>query len=218
MTWIFRKGIRSMTRCFHSLAVAALVVFVGCNQSNDQSQQAARDQDSRKQETQQPAETGPVIHDETPSAAVTQFFTALQQGDQQVIDALLTTQARAAIEANPEYGVQSVPNPDAKFEVGTVTVIDDPPGAHVQGIWSEPQPTGPPEGMEVAWILRNEPIGWRVMGLAVKTDAEPLVINFEDPADAHRKKQEALREAASGFDSVAPAYHAEAPGDGRLQR
>jgi len=209
-----------MTRCFHALAVVALVVFVGCNQSSDQTQQTADNGDSQQATNQQAVDAGTVIHDETPAAAVTQFFTALQQGDQDVIDALLTTQARAAIEANPEYGVQSVPNPNAKFEVGNVTVIDDPPGAHVQGIWTEPQPTGPPEGMEVAWILRNEPVGWRVMGLAVKPDNQPLVTNFEDPAAAHPKKEEALREAAAvnGLDSVTPAYHAEAPGNGEFQR
>jgi hypothetical protein len=79
----------------------------------------------------------------------------------------------------------------AKFTVGKVEFVGED-GARVASVWSDLDEEGKFGSKEVVWVLRKEPEGWRVVGLAamVFQGQDPLVFNFEDPEDIKRKQEE----------------------------
>ncbi len=157
---------------------ALLAAAVGCGQSSsgpDASGQAA----------------GP-----GPEKVTAQFMEALRTGNRDVASGLLTPLARQKTEeAKLEVGLPA--SPSASFQVSEVeTVAED--AAHVASTWSDIQEDGQKSNDKIVWILRREPEGWRIAGMATKVfdDALPLILNFEDPADMVRKQQLAEEEMA----------------------
>jgi hypothetical protein len=51
---------------------------------------------------------------------------------------------------------------------------------------------------EIVWLLRKETAGWAIAGMAttVFEDQPPLILNFEDPLEAQRKRTEVDAEIA----------------------
>jgi hypothetical protein len=64
-------------------------------------------------------------------------------------------------------------------------------GAHVLSRWTNTDEEGKTRTDDIYWVLRKEPEGWRIVGSVMKVYAnqEPLVLNYEDPADMQRKLQ-----------------------------
>jgi len=64
-------------------------------------------------------------------------------------------------------------------------------GAHVATDWTDLDTDGRAHTDRIVWILRKEPVGWRIAGMATQVfaDREPIVLNFEDPEDMIRQQQ-----------------------------
>jgi len=175
-------GIRknSLQRIFQASALACLVLWslAGCNRSTPEIDPAAG--------------SSQIL--ESPAQVVARFMEALKSGDTATASDLLTPTARQKTEeAKLEVGLPA--SKTAVCEVGEFEIIDEE-GAHVASTWTDAHEDGEQRTDKIVWILRKESIGWRVAGMAMKIfdDAQPLILNFEDPADMMRKQQLAEEE------------------------
>lgn len=126
----------------------------------------------------------------TPKETVSEFLSALQSGDKETTEALLTTKARQETEA---HGLVVGPPgaPGATYSIGQVEPIEgDKSSAYVSCVWSEKENDAE---FEVVWILRQEQAGWRVAGMATRLgdSNEPVVLNFEDLSELERQMRQA---------------------------
>jgi hypothetical protein len=82
----------------------------------------------------------------------------------------------------------------AKFEVGKAKYLD-PDGARVPCKWTDIDKEGNSRTDEITWMLRKEPEGWRVAGMAavIFEGEDPLLLDFENPKET-LQKLERLRE------------------------
>jgi hypothetical protein len=121
-----------------------------------------------------------------PDKAVSAFLSAICSQNENQMFALLTEDARTGLKAKgispqlPSSGTTS-------FEVGEMEQVEG--GAHVASKWIEQANDGSRQVTEVLWMLRQEPAGWRVAGMAMKVfdDLPAVILNFEDPDDMIRK-------------------------------
>ncbi len=139
---------------------------------------------------------------EGPAAAVHEFLEAVRAGDDDKVVRMLTTTAR---EKSAEMNlVTAFPASDtAEFTVGQVQYLAAD-GARVACTWSDLDENSRRKNDEVLWILRREPSGWRIAGMAMTVfeGEPPLLLNFEDPEEVLRKRrlvrEEAIRRARQG--------------------
>ncbi len=128
----------------------------------------------------------------SPDQVVTVFLNALRAGDSSTTESLLTSLARQELAKHSlSVDVQSAPN--ATYQVTTAEMLPDQSGAHVRSIWTERFSDGD-ETYEIVWALRRQAEGWRLAGMAMELlPGQPMqFLNFEDPADMLRKKEEAI--------------------------
>jgi hypothetical protein len=128
----------------------------------------------------------------TPDQVVSVFLNALRSGDSPTTESLLTSVARQELAKHSlSVDVQSAPN--ATYQVHPAEVLPDGNGAHVKSVWTEKFADGD-ETYEIIWGLRRQPEGWRVAGMLMQLvpGQEMQVLNFEDPGDMLRKKEEAI--------------------------
>ncbi len=123
------------------------------------------------------------------SAAVNEFLDAVRVGNDTKAAAMLTPLAR---KKTAEHGMMvSPPGSDtARFELGEVEMLAEG-GARVASLWTDLDSTGKPHTDRMVWMVRKEPEGWRVAGVAavVFEGEAPLLLNFEDPEEMARKQQ-----------------------------
>lgn len=124
-----------------------------------------------------------------PAAAVAEFLEAVRTGNDEKATKMLSTVARqktAALNRN----VTPPASDTARFSVGKVSYVGEN-GARVKCTWTDFDPDGHPKTDDAVWVLRREPQGWRVAGVAalVFPDQPPVVLNFEDPEDMLRQQQ-----------------------------
>jgi hypothetical protein len=134
----------------------------------------------------------------TPDAAVKEFLGAVKAGDSKRATELLTPLTRQKT-AEMNLNVTPDPSQTASFAVGQVEyVTDTKDGAHVASQWTDKDEEGNSYSRDYLWILRKETEGWRIAGMAARVfpDAEPLILNFEDPEDMVRKQQLLAEEIA----------------------
>jgi hypothetical protein len=128
----------------------------------------------------------------TPDQVVTAFLNALRSGDSPTTESLLTATARQELAKHSlSVDVQSAPN--ATYQVRPAEILADQSGAHVKSVWTEKFDDGN-ETYEIVWALRRQQDGWRLAGMALQLiPGQPMqYLNFEDPADMLRKKEEAI--------------------------
>jgi hypothetical protein len=128
----------------------------------------------------------------TPDQVVTVFLNALRTGDSPTTESLLTGKARQELAKHSlSVDVQSAPN--ATYQVHQAEILPDPTGAHVRSVWTEKFDDGN-ETYEIVWALRHQPEGWRLAGMAMELlPGQPMqFLNFEDPQDMLKKKDEAI--------------------------
>jgi hypothetical protein len=102
----------------------------------------------------------------------------------------------------------------ARFVLGEVQMPNDQI-ARVACRWIEmDMETGKSSAQDATYLLRNEPDGWRVAGVAriVFPNEPPLLLNYEDPEDMLRQV-ELLRDeiARRGQSPQSPASTARSP-------
>lgn len=137
-----------------------------------------------------------------PAQAVYEFLEAVRKGDDVRAEQMLTSLARK--KTREMNMVVAPPGSDtASFEVGKLTMLDDT-RAEVLCKWTDREPDGTVRTDEIIWLVRKEPEGWRVAGMAAKVfpDQPPYPLNFEDPEDMLRQQEKikaelARREAAN---------------------
>jgi hypothetical protein len=129
----------------------------------------------------------------SPDQVLTVFLNALRSGDSPTTESLLTTKAREELAKHAlSVDVQSAPN--STYSVRPAEgVAGDPNGAHVSSVWTEKFDDGE-ETYEIVWALRRQNEGWRIAGMAMQLlpGQDMQFLNFEDPADMLKKKDEAL--------------------------
>lgn len=171
------------------LAAAAALAAPGCAAAADQS-----------------AKLGPA------KATVVAFLDAIKRGDDAAARGLLTGVARAKTQ---ELGISVAPpvQDSATFEVRECQLVGDAEDlAHVATLWTDVDSDGFKSSENVIWVVRLDPEGWRVVGMAmvVFDDLPPLLLNFEDPEDMLRKQQLVAQE----LDKRAKQAAAAAPAQG----
>jgi len=162
-----------------------LLVPIGCGgpTSNQTGPKAAGDSRDTNPSTETAKLTGP-------AATVHAFLEGARRGDDRAVAAMLTGTARTKM---AEYKLPVAPpaNDTAQFELGEVQM---PNGqiARVACRWIEKDPeTGQSQSQDATYLLRNEPEGWRIAGVArmVFPNEPPLLLNYEDPEDMVRQVQ-----------------------------
>jgi len=164
-------------------------------------------------------ESGGVVLDEKnegPDAAVHRFLTAVRAGDDAKASAMLTPVAR---EKTIEHEMVVAPpgSDTATFKVGEVEMIGDE-GAHVASFWTDLDENGAPHTDTIIWMVRKEPQGWRIAGMATRVfeDQPAVIMNFEEPEDMFAKQreieEEMSRRASRGASALAQSPEEEEEG------
>lgn len=122
--------------------------------------------------------------------AVVTFLEAIKRGDDAGARKMLTTTARAKTE---ELGISVAPpvNDTATYAVRECEAVGDSGDlVHVATTWTDVDQDGFQSTENVIWVVRLDPEGWRVVGMAMRVfeDLPPLLLNFEDPEDMLAKQ------------------------------
>lgn len=130
---------------------------------------------------------------DTPTDAIQTFLEAIRTGDDKAADLMLTEVARVKTK-EADLHVAPPGSKTAKFAVGRHNINGKE--AHVESTWTDMDEEGKPQTDEIVWILRKEPEGWRISGMATELfpGEEPLVLNFENPDEMMKKQQQAEQE------------------------
>lgn len=148
-----------------------------------------------------------ITEESTPDIVVSGFLEALRSGDKESTAALLTNKAREETTKN-NISVDPTSSPDSMYEVAEPKYLaDNPKGAHVDSIWHEKLEDGSDASYTITWVLRKESNGWRVAGMALEIipGEEPRFLNFEDPVDMLKKRDEAMAAAQQAMAETANA-------------
>jgi len=133
---------------------------------------------------------------ESAKATVVEFLEAIKRGDDSAASSMLTTVARTKTE---ELGLTVAPpvNPSARYQVKECELIGDAGDlVHVGTTWTDVDGEGFKTTENVVWVVRLDPEGWRVVGMAMRVfeDMAPLLLNFEDPEDMLAKQEMVAKE------------------------
>ena len=128
---------------------------------------------------------------EPAKTAVVAFLDAIKRGDDAAASGMLTKVARAKTQ---ELGLSVAPpvNPTATYSIRECeTVGESGDLVHVGTTWTDTDPDGFTSTDNVVWVVRLDPEGWRVVGMAMRIfdDLPPLLLNFEDPEDMLAKQE-----------------------------
>jgi len=128
---------------------------------------------------------------EPAKAAVVTFLEAIKRGDDAAACGMLTKVARVKTQ---ELGLSVAPpvNPTAVYAIRECEVVGDGGDlVHVGTTWTDTDPDGFTSTDNVVWVVRLDPEGWRVVGMAMRIfdDLPPLLLNFEDPEDMIAKQE-----------------------------
>lgn len=128
---------------------------------------------------------------EPAKASVVAFLDAIKRGDDSTASSMLTKVARAKTE---ELGLSVAPpvNPTATYAIRDCELVgEDGDLVHVGTTWTDTDADGFTSTDNVVWVVRLDPEGWRVVGMAMRIfdDLPPLLLNFEDPEDMLAKQE-----------------------------
>jgi hypothetical protein len=129
-----------------------------------------------------------------PDAAVFQFLEAVRVGNDTKASEMLTKVARQKT-SEAQLVVAPPGSQTASFEVGEVE-LDGESKAQVASKWTDIGDDGKPNTDVIVWLLRQDPEGWRIAGMATKLfdNQPPLILNFEDPEEMVQKQRQAEEE------------------------
>lgn len=180
-------------QCKHWMLVLAVVAvgFVGCSGSSgpggDLASGSAETQPAGVQNAQtagQPLADGAVqtSPEDTsqPAGAVFAFLDALRRGDDEKILAMYTVRAREEV-ARLDQQFAPRGSDTARFQVGKVEYLNEA-GARVACTWTDLDQDGQPHTLDFLWMVRREPQGWRVAGMAATPfpGEPPVLLDFEN--------------------------------------
>lgn len=133
---------------------------------------------------------------EPAKATVVAFLEAIKRGDDGAARGLLTKVARLKTE---ELGISVAPPvaDTATYSVREAEVVGESDDlVHVGTTWTDVDGEGFKTAENVVWVVRLDPEGWRVVGMAMRVfeDMAPLLLNFEDPEDMLAKQEMVAKE------------------------
>jgi hypothetical protein len=133
---------------------------------------------------------------EPAKATVVAFLEAIKRGDDGAARGLLTKVARLKTE---ELGISVAPPvaDTATYSVREAEVVGESDDlVHVGTTWTDVDGDGFQTTENVVWVVRLDPEGWRVVGMAMRVfeDMAPLLLNFEDPEDMLSKQEMVAQE------------------------
>ena len=139
---------------------------------------------------------GSTVNAEPAKATVVAFLEAIKRGDDGVARGLLTKVARLKTE---ELGISVAPPvaDTATYSVREAEVVGESDDlVHVGTAWTDVDADGFKTTENVVWVVRLDPEGWRVVGMAMRVfeDMAPLLLNFEDPEDMLAKQEMVAKE------------------------
>lgn len=148
---------------------------------------------------------------EPAKAAVITFLDAVKRGDDAAASGMLTKVARVKTQ---ELGLSVAPpvNPTATYAVRDCEVVGEGGDlVHVGTTWTDTDADGFTSTDNVVWVVRLDPEGWRVVGMAMKIfeDLPPLLLNFEDPEDMLAKQEQVAAELQKRSQQAAAKAQAE---------
>jgi hypothetical protein len=122
---------------------------------------------------------------------VVSFLDAIRRGDDKGARGLLSTVARTKTD---ELGLSVAPPVEdtATYAVAESEVVSEEGDVvHVATTWTDTDAEGFKTSENVVWVVRLDPEGWRVVGMAMRIfdDLPPLLLNFEDPEDMLAKQE-----------------------------
>lgn len=128
---------------------------------------------------------------EPAKAAVATFLDAVKRGDDAAARGMLTKVAAAKTQ---EMGISVAPPvpATATYSIRECEIVADSEDLmHVATTWTDTDSDGFTTTDNVVWVVRLDPEGWRVVGMAMRVfdDMPPLLLNFEDPADMVAKQE-----------------------------
>jgi hypothetical protein len=137
----------------------------------------------------------PLAQTNTPEKAVAVFLEAVRKGDDERAAGMFTPLAR---EKAAGMGIQVAPkgSDTASFQVGPKVEYLAEDGARVQSKWTDLDKDNKKRTDEITWMVRKEPEGWRVAGMAtpVFEGEPPLLLDFENPQETMQKLELLRRE------------------------
>ena len=179
------------------IAVASGFGLIGCSgKSSLDSSSASPAQPATSAIATPAAQPIAVPANASPDYVVTIFLNALRGGDKATTASLLTAKAREET-AKRNLDVDPQAAPDARYVVRPAE-MKNATGAHVLSVWTERYQNERGETVEanyeIVWVLRREKEGWRLAGMATELapGQDPQFLNFEDPEDMIRKRDEAI--------------------------
>ena len=133
---------------------------------------------------------------EPAKATVVAFLEAIKRGDDGAARGLLTKVARLKTE---ELGISVAPPvaDTATYSVREAEIVGESDDlVHVGTTWTDVDGDGFKTTENVVWVVRLDPEGWRVVGMAMRVfeDMAPLLLNFEDPEDMLAKQEMVAKE------------------------
>jgi len=134
--------------------------------------------------------SGATAKTEPAKATVVTFLEAIKRGDDDAARGMLTKVARMKTE---EMGISVTPPvaDTATYSVRECEMVGDAGDlVHVGTSWQDVDADGFKTEENVVWVVRLDPEGWRVVGMAMRVfdDMPPLLLNFEDPEDMLAKQ------------------------------
>lgn len=122
---------------------------------------------------------------------VVTFLEAIRRGDDATARGLLSTVASKKTE---ELGLSVAPPVEdtATYAIAESEVVSEEGDiVHVATTWTDTDADGFKTSENVVWVVRLDPEGWRVVGMAMRVfdDLPPLLLNFEDPEDMLAKQE-----------------------------
>jgi hypothetical protein len=130
-----------------------------------------------------------------PDAVIADFLEAVRAGDDKKSSELLTETARTRA-AEKEMVVAPPGSDTASFKVLEMEIEGNE--AQVGTDWTDLDADGQSRTDRIVWMLRKEPAGWRIHGMATRVlpDLPPVMLDFENPDEMLRKQHEAEQEIA----------------------
>ncbi len=135
---------------------------------------------------------------EAAQESVREFLEAVRTGNGEKAEAMFTVTARKELAELKDIHVAPQASDTAKFQVGTAEMLAED-GARVPCTWSDLDKNGVMQTNDMTWMIRKEPEGWRIAGMAavVFEGEDPLLLDFEKPQETLQKIERLSTEIAS---------------------
>lgn len=130
-------------------------------------------------------ETGDLTIESSPEEVCHRFLVSLQNGERQLAFGLLTPAAQQAT-SRASLELDSPGEPGSVFTVMPARyATSERLVAEVDCLFHDP--TSPDQSVRLTWVMRNQPNGWKISGMAIDNgDGRPDLLSFENRTDLER--------------------------------